>query len=145
MTKEEIKNLIDAKLTGQGNQIDISGALPTILKEIVDMAGGSEGEVVLASLNGEELFFENDRVQLTPNQINIVWRSIFGHDFVEDTNTLIRDKAILRNKIVKLVDYYIDEDDLRDGYILSFQYYEANDSASIFFTNHLSTITILER
>lgn len=39
MTAEEIKNLIDQKIAGQGTMVDVGGALPTILKEIVDMAG----------------------------------------------------------------------------------------------------------
>lgn len=38
MTTEEIKNLIDQKIAGQGTMVDVGGALPTILKEIVDMA-----------------------------------------------------------------------------------------------------------
>lgn len=40
MTKEEIKDLITAKIAGQGNQVDIGGALATILNEIVDGMGG---------------------------------------------------------------------------------------------------------
>lgn len=38
MTKEEIQALIDAKIAGQGTMVDVGGALPTILKEIVDLA-----------------------------------------------------------------------------------------------------------
>lgn len=46
MTTEEIKNLIDQKIAGQGSMVDVGGALPTILKEIVDMAGqGGGGDV----------------------------------------------------------------------------------------------------
>lgn len=45
MTAEEIKNLIDQKIAGQGSMVDVGGALPTILKEIVDIAGqGGGGE-----------------------------------------------------------------------------------------------------
>jgi hypothetical protein len=36
LTPEEIKNLIDTKIAGQGSMVDVGGALPTILKEIVD-------------------------------------------------------------------------------------------------------------
>lgn len=43
MTTEEIKTLIDQKIAGQGSMVDIGGALPTILKEIVDMAGQGGG------------------------------------------------------------------------------------------------------
>ena len=36
MTKDEIKALISAKVAGQGNQVDVGGALPAILDAIVD-------------------------------------------------------------------------------------------------------------
>lgn len=38
MTKEEIKNLIDLKIAGQGNQVDAGGALSAILAEILGLA-----------------------------------------------------------------------------------------------------------
>ena len=38
MTKEEIKNLIDQKIAGQGSAVDVGGALPKILSEILDAA-----------------------------------------------------------------------------------------------------------
>lgn len=48
MTKEEIKNLINEKIAGQGNQVDAGSALPTILNEIVDAMGqGGSGAVVI--------------------------------------------------------------------------------------------------
>ena len=43
MTKDEIKALIDAKITGQGTQVDVGGALPQSLKEIIDNAGSGGG------------------------------------------------------------------------------------------------------
>lgn len=43
MTKDEIKALIDAKITGQGTQVDVGGALPQILKEIIDNSGSGGG------------------------------------------------------------------------------------------------------
>lgn len=36
MTKQEIQALIDAKIAGQGSAVDVGGALPTILSEIID-------------------------------------------------------------------------------------------------------------
>lgn len=36
MTKEEIKALINAKIKGQGSQVDLGGALPTIIEEVLD-------------------------------------------------------------------------------------------------------------
>ena len=47
MTPNEIKNLIDQKIAGQGTMVDVGGALPTILKAIVDMAGGALSPYVL--------------------------------------------------------------------------------------------------
>lgn len=42
MTKQEIQALIDAKIAGQGSAVDIGGALPTILSEILNMAASGE-------------------------------------------------------------------------------------------------------
>lgn len=36
MTKQEIKDLVLAKIAGQGTQVDLGGALPSILDAIVD-------------------------------------------------------------------------------------------------------------
>lgn len=36
MDAQQIKNLIDSKIAGQGTMVDVGGALPTILKAIVD-------------------------------------------------------------------------------------------------------------
>lgn len=43
MTTQEIKDLIASKIAGQGSMVDIGGALPTILKEIVDAIGEGGG------------------------------------------------------------------------------------------------------
>lgn len=40
MTKDEIIALIDAKIAGQGTNIDAGSALPGILKGILELAGG---------------------------------------------------------------------------------------------------------
>jgi hypothetical protein len=37
MTKDEIKALIAAKIDGQGNQVDIGGALAQVLNAIIDL------------------------------------------------------------------------------------------------------------
>lgn len=39
MNAEEIKDLIASKIAGQGSMVDIGGALPTILIEIIDSIG----------------------------------------------------------------------------------------------------------
>lgn len=46
MTTQEIKDLIASKIAGQGTMVDVGGALPTILKEIVDALGNIPEEVI---------------------------------------------------------------------------------------------------
>lgn len=77
MTPEEIKNLIDQKIAGQGTMVDVGGALPTILKEIVDMAsqGGGGGDIkpiILSALPTQEITTqaELDAIGLTREEIN---------------------------------------------------------------------------
>lgn len=42
MTKEQIKSLIDGKIAGQGNQVDIGGALAEVLSALADAAAPIE-------------------------------------------------------------------------------------------------------
>lgn len=57
MTKEEIKDLISAKIAGQGNQVDSGGALDAILNAIVDAipegGGGAAAAEVIQIEMGE--------------------------------------------------------------------------------------------
>lgn len=50
MNKEQIKALVASKIAGQGTQVDLGGALPTILDAIVDAipegGGGNEPYIV---------------------------------------------------------------------------------------------------
>lgn len=46
MTIQELKDLIASKIAGQGSMVDIGGALPTILDEIVEMASQGGGDSV---------------------------------------------------------------------------------------------------
>lgn len=41
MTKEQIQALINAKIAGQGSAVDVGGALPSILSEILDLASAA--------------------------------------------------------------------------------------------------------
>lgn len=52
MTTEEIKNLIDQKIAGQGSMVDVGGALPVILKEIVDKIAQASNPIVEVSYDG---------------------------------------------------------------------------------------------
>lgn len=52
MTREEISSLIASRIEGQGNQVDLGNALPTILRGILDLLGGEDERVGdLASLD----------------------------------------------------------------------------------------------
>lgn len=42
MNKEQIQALIDAKIAGQGTMVDVGGALPTILTEILNLASAGQ-------------------------------------------------------------------------------------------------------
>ncbi len=61
MSKETIKAKILANLAGQGSMIDISGQLPAILDEIIDLipegGGGTEPLVVEGTLDADDYFF----------------------------------------------------------------------------------------
>lgn len=49
MTKQQIKDLVAAKIAGQGTMVDAGGGLPTILNEIIDLlpeGGGNEPIIV---------------------------------------------------------------------------------------------------
>lgn len=45
MTKEQIQALIDAKIAGQGSAVDVGGALPQILSEILELASQGGGAI----------------------------------------------------------------------------------------------------
>lgn len=42
MTKEQIKALVAECIAGQGDQVDISGALAKVLNELIDKVYGDE-------------------------------------------------------------------------------------------------------
>lgn len=47
MTKEELKALVSSKIARQGNAVDVSGSLPTILNELIDNMGGGDAPSVI--------------------------------------------------------------------------------------------------
>lgn len=56
MTKEEIKALINAKIKGQGSQVDLGGALPTIIEEVLDSIPdipASASEILIVDLHDD--------------------------------------------------------------------------------------------
>lgn len=68
MTKNEIIALIDAKIAGQGTNIDAGAALPEILKGILELLPEPSPNVV-GVINGE---FVGGKMILTPEQVDIV-------------------------------------------------------------------------
>lgn len=68
MTPNEIKTLIDQKIAGQGSMVDVGGALPTILKEIVDMASDTPAPQKSALLEITRVPDEDDLYVLTPEE-----------------------------------------------------------------------------
>lgn len=55
MTKDEIKALIANKIANQGNQVDLGGALATILNELVDGMGDGGGVFDLHNVDTDNL------------------------------------------------------------------------------------------
>lgn len=65
MTKEEMKTLIAEKISGQGNQVDAGGALPTVLGEIIDAIPTEFG------LQFGGVLSDGDTVPETPNMFYV--------------------------------------------------------------------------
>lgn len=61
MTKQEIKSIIDGTISGQGSQVDIGGALPTILSSLAErMSGEVDVTVKVHSYKKSKDSFEPD-------------------------------------------------------------------------------------
>lgn len=67
MTKDEIQALIDAKIAGQGSAVDVGGALPAILSEILNLATAPKKPVILTVLG----FVEDGTAQDVLNALQI--------------------------------------------------------------------------
>lgn len=46
LTKQEIKDLVEEKLRGQGNQVDLGNVIPDIIDSIVDMIPTGSGNLL---------------------------------------------------------------------------------------------------
>ena len=69
MNAQEIKDLIQSKIAGQGNQVDSGGALAEILDAIIDNMGG---EVTINEGGGyQEITQEEYRHLLTLNRVTL--------------------------------------------------------------------------
>lgn len=97
MDAQQIKDLIDSKIAGQGTMVDAGGALPTILKAIVDLAGGqgTAKKFIPADIDLEEHYFYNytreqaaEIMRMNPERMDDV---IDGNvPIVRDLNTLLQ-------------------------------------------------------
>ena len=67
MTKEEIQALINAKIAGQGSAVDVGGALPAILSEILNLATAPKKPVILTVVS----FVEDGTAQDALNALQI--------------------------------------------------------------------------
>ena len=100
MTPEQIKALIAAKIAGQGNQVDIAGALPTILNEIVDAIADTTGPAPFifdGTFDGEtfdanaddivaaKAAYQNGSVVIARDAVNNFLASIIYYDIVSLT------------------------------------------------------------
>ena len=80
MTKEEIQALIDAKIAGQGSAVDVGGALPAILSEILNLAAAPPEKHVLEILSVTE---EHETAQELLARMKLDGRSIRTEDFTK--------------------------------------------------------------
>lgn len=71
MTKEEMKALVSAKIAGQGNQVDLGNALPTIINAIIDAlpGGGGGGELPRVRVNFDTAWGDDAKREL--NQLRL--------------------------------------------------------------------------
>lgn len=107
MTTQEIKNLIDQKIAGQGSMVDVGGALPTILKEIVDAVADAEnaGKYSLLRVSGtpmDEEGFSNQTEEEAAAQFGIS---------VEDF------RALMTGKVTRIITNYQGENDMIFGIV----------------------------
>lgn len=90
MTKQEIKDLVAAKLVGQGNQVDLGSALPAILDGIIDLIRDPAPSEVLVVKN-------TDLIADTPDwQTYSIIKVDFGDGFVTilPVSTMLLDRAL---------------------------------------------------
>lgn len=81
MTKDEIKTLIAEKISGQGNQVDIGGALADVLNELVDSMGGEPVVHQVTIQSGEEVM-DRVNVDFVPILGEYVSFMLNGEEFV---------------------------------------------------------------
>lgn len=117
MTKQEIKDLIAAKIAGQGNQVDSGGALAEILDGIIDAMPAQKYPVPLKTNSLDENFFENKTAEQTAEILGITideLRAIFSCEIpilvMDDTFVYLRIHETAAGSEGFLLTSYLDED-----------------------------------
>lgn len=87
MTKEEMKTLIAEKISGQGNQVDIGGALPMILGEIIDA-------IPTTGLQFGGVLSDGSTIPETPNMFYVAGAGDYQTDEEETQEFVIADGSI---------------------------------------------------
>lgn len=70
MTKEEIQALINAKIAGQGSAVDVGGALPAILSEILNIASSKKVDVIEILSFSQDTQGESEEAALARLKVN---------------------------------------------------------------------------
>ena len=79
MTKQQIQALIDAKIAGQGSAVDVGGALPTILHEILEAAfAGANVQSNWDETDSDSPQFIQNKPTIPAAQVNADWNATEG-------------------------------------------------------------------
>lgn len=141
MKKEQIQALIDAKIAGQGSAVDVGGALPAILSEILNLATAPpETHVLLIKGIKEEgsadevlNLLEYDGAKPTIqqlSQIDICNTLVTFAPSVSDFSTQLQILGVRSNEdsVEIFAGYYISADAMEFGELLHI-FVSAEDSA----------------
>ena len=79
MNKQQIQALIDAKIAGQGSAVDVGGALPTILHEILEAAfAGENVQSNWDETDSDSPQFIQNKPTIPAAQVNADWNATEG-------------------------------------------------------------------
>lgn len=115
MSKDELKELVASKIAGQGTQVDLGNALPTILNEIIDQMGGG------GSLTIDMKDVDWDETDHWPDEVKDAIRNAINNDTLVGA-TLKRGGV---NPSVVVLAAYSDEDNSYFIYAAKGNYDEA--------------------
>lgn len=121
MTKQEIKDLIAAKIAGQGNQVDIGGVLADILNALVD--GGSQPIRLTGTISEGDTLQDLIEVGLTKEEIEAAARG-------ERTGVVVIDGSVDSNNFYQITgaSYYPEAE---GEWLISFVQIEYEDNGII--------------